>query len=76
MHSYCDASVNFVTGIVSVLYGLLIVLLDYVAPQAISTFFDIDVLQDPEEFYHTEKQADGNVIPYYKLQFRKFIQYV
>ena len=37
------------------MYGLIIWLMDYKFPSHIADFFGIDVLQDPEEFYHKEK---------------------
>uniref|UniRef100_H2Z2I0 Dual oxidase maturation factor 1 n=1 Tax=Ciona savignyi TaxID=51511 RepID=H2Z2I0_CIOSA len=45
-------------GIVSFLYGAIIVAMDWFLPQAIADFFGNDVLQDSEQFYHKKEEQD------------------
>lgn len=48
-------------GIVSCLYGLTIICMNHWTPQVISDFFGNDVLQDPEEFFHKEKEEEKEI---------------
>ena len=45
-------------GIISSLYGIVIICMDLWVPQAIADFFGNDVLQDAEEFFHKEKEEE------------------
>lgn len=50
---------NLTVGIVSILIGVALVLLDLCKPEALATFFSMDVLKDYEEFYADDTVVNG-----------------
>nr|XP_002123520.2 dual oxidase maturation factor 1-like isoform X2 [Ciona intestinalis]XP_018670860.1 dual oxidase maturation factor 1-like isoform X1 [Ciona intestinalis] len=58
LHTHYGASFWLVMsgGIVSFLYGAIIVGADWFVPQLIADFFGTDVLQDNEQFYHKKEE--------------------
>jgi sugar phosphate permease len=56
----------YISGIFATIVGLIILLMDTKKPQAIQKFFLIEVHDDTEEAYETQKNSASSNTPIYK----------